>query len=424
MNRKTVAYAAVLLVSLVVMSTLLHHGVVQGQEPTPTPVPESLIERMTRLAVEDPAALMELLSTQDPAMVGPAFTSVFMQSPTQIANGVIGLARLDAGAIGGILAAGPGQDPAALAALGLHVSVDAWLPDDVPQAGEDRHSPGVWHSLGSGGPVENILGKFKRSIPNAQVAVGEIPTGTLQGLTDLPDGFVAQSFLGLSASGYLESDFIVGHITFFVEKAWLQSNNVHQWSLQILRFDEPKEAWRPVQARRVREDESRVYFNATVAAFSKWVVGGSPAPPAAMFRIENLTFSADSRTNEPTTIQVSVTNLASNEAELNLPLSVNGQVHSIVQDVFGPDEQRQIVFTFVPRNVGEAQVRVDRLASTINVAEGAPLPPTPEPIASAPEVFERGTGLTTGYIVGAVAGVVIALTAVAAFAGSRRKDGS
>ncbi len=406
------------------MSTLLHHGVVQGQEPTPTPVPESLIERMTRLAAEDPAALLEFLSTQDPAMAGAAFTSVFMQNPTQIANGVIGLARLNAGAIGGILAAGPAQDPAALAVIGLHVAVDAWLPDDVAQAGEDRHSPGVWHTLGSGGPIESILGKFKRSIPNAQVSVGDIPTGTLRGLTDMPDGFVAQSFLGLSASGYLQSDFIVGHITFFLEKAWLESNNVHQWSVRFLRFDEPKEAWRPVQARRVREDESRVYFNATVTTFSKWVIGGSPELPDAMFRIEGLGVSSDSKTNEPTTIQVSVTNLASEESELNLPLWVNGQVHSIVQDVFGPDEQRPIIFTFVPRNVGEAQVRVDRLASTINVAEGAPLPPTPEPLSAAPEVFERGSGLTTGYIVGALAAIVVALTAIAAFAGSRRKNES
>ena len=423
MNRKTIAYSAVLLVSLVVMSTLLHHGVVQGQEPTPTPVPESLIERMTRLAAEDPAALLEFLSTQDPAMAGAAFTSVFMQNPTQIANGVIGLARLNAGAIGGILAAGPAQDPAALAVIGLHVAVDAWLPDDVAQAGEDRYSPGVWHTLGSGGPIESILGKFKRSIPNAQVSVGDIPTGTLRGLTDLPDGFVAQSFLGLSASGYLQSDFIVGHITFFLEKAWLESNNVHQWSVRFLRFDEPKEAWRPVQARRVREDESRVYFNATVTTFSKWVIGGSPELPDAMFRIEGLGVSSDAKTNEPTTIQVSVTNLASEESELNLPLWVNGQVHSIVQDVFGPDEQRPIIFTFVPRNVGEAQVRVDRLASTINVAEGPP-PPTPTPVAAAPEVFERGSGLMTGRIVGALAAIVVSLTAIAAFAGSRRKNES
>jgi hypothetical protein len=423
-NRKTIAYSAVLLVSLVAMSTLLHHGVVQGQEPTPTPVPESLIERMMRLAEEDPAALMQLLAevaAQDPAALGAAFTSVAVQSPESVANALAGLARMNPGVVGSVLAAGPAQDPAALAAIGDYLPVDAWLPDGVPEVGRDRYSNGIWQNIGSGVLVESILAKFSRPIPNARVLVGDIPLGTLGNLKPVPDGFVVTSFISLGTDGYLESDFIVGRLTFFLEKSWLQSNNVHEWAVQIMRFHEPTTSWNPVQAKRLREDESRVYFSAVMPAFSKWVVGGFPAPPDARFRIDDLSVSGDPRTNQPVTVQVTATNLASEEAELSLPLWVNGQVQSAVAERFGPDERRPIIFTFVPRNVGEAELRVDRLVSTINVAQGPPPTPTPTP-PGPPIPPERGYGFPAGVVLGALVALLIVLVTIAGLAGSRRKD--
>ena len=392
------------------------------QEPTPTPVPESLIERI--LTEEDPAALMQLLSeaaAQDPAALGAAFTTAAVQSPERVANALAGLARMNAGLVGSVLAAGLAEDPAVLAAIGDYLPVDAWLPDDVPQAGADRHSPGLWQALGSGDPIESILGKFRRPIPNARVLVGEIPLGTLGNLKPVPEGFVVTSFLSLGTDGYLESDFIVGRLTFFVEKSWLQSNNLHEWALHIMRFDEPTNSWNPVQTKRLREDESRVYFSAVLPAFSKWVIGGFPELPDARFRIDNLTVSGDAKTNQPVTVQVTAANLASEAAELSLPLWVNGQVHSAVAERFGPDETRPIVFTFVPSNVGEAELRVDRLVSTINVAVGPTPTPTPTP-PGPPVPPDRGYGLPAGVIVGALVALLIALTVIATLAGSRRKD--
>ena len=374
-----------------------------------------------RLAQEDPAALMQLLSTQDPATAGPAFTSVLMQNPGQIAAGVVGLAQINASAIGGILAAGPGSDPTALAAIGEHLPVDAWMPAAVPATGEDQHSNGFWHSMGSGEMIESGLGKFSKSIPNSRLTVSSIPLGTLANLTDVPESFVVASFLSLNTDGYLESDFIVGQVTFFLEKSWLQSNNIHEWTAHMLRFDEPTNSWSPVQAKRVREDESRVYFSVMVSAFSKWAVGGFPGLPAPRFRIDDLALSADAKTNQPVTVQVTVTNLTPDDAEISLPLWLNGQVHSIVTERLGPDERRPITFTVLPRNVGDAEIRVDRLATTISVAEGPPPTPTPAPADAALELTERGEGVTTGLIVGAVAALLIGLTVIAGITGSRRK---
>ena len=146
--------------------------------------------------------------------------------------------------------------------------------------------------------------------------------------------------------------------------------------------------------------------------------------PPARFKIEELAISPDAKTNQPMTIQVTVTNLGPEDAEVNLPLWINGQVQAAAREVLGPDERRPVVFTISPRNVGEAQVRVDRLVTTINVAEGPPPTPTPLPVVSDVDSSERGTGLTTGYIIGLVAAVVIGLTLIAGVTGAMRKDES
>ena len=420
MNRKSLALSAALLVSLFFMSTLLGPAVVRGQ----TPESEPLVERMMRLAQEDPAALMEFLSTQDPAMVGAALNAFVVQNPGQVAATFAGLAQINPAVIGGILAAGPGSDPAVLAAIGQHMPVDAWMPEDVAPEGEDRHSAGFWYSMGSGGPIESALGKFSRTIPNARVTFSDIPTGTLANLTDLPEGFIVSSFISLSADGYLESDFVVGHVTFFLDKSWLQSNNIHEWTVHMSRFDEPTNSWSPVQAKRVREDESRVYFSVAISTFSKWVIGGFSGLTAPRFSIDELIVSGDAKTHQPVTVQVTATNLTPDDAHLSLPLWMNGQLVSIASERLGPDERRAVSFAVSPTNVGEAQVRVDRLVSTISVAEGPPPTPTPLPAGAAIEEFERGSGLQIGYIVGVVAAVVVGLTVVAGFTGSRRKGDS
>ena len=392
------------------------------QEPTPTPVPESFVEQMMRLAQEDPAALVQLLGTQDPAVVCPALTGFFAQDPEQIAATISGLARIDPVAIGALLTACT-QDPAALAAIGEYLPVDAWLPDDVPPLGQDRYAGGKWVDLGSGEQVDTIIGNLKRDRPNARVIVGGVPVGTLGNLRPVPEGFAVSSFVTLFADGYLESDFIVGHLTFFLEKSWLQSNNVHEWAVHMLRFDQPTHTWNPVQARRIREDESRVYFSLALPAFSSWVIGGFTEMPETRFRIDDLTVSAQGKTHQPITVQVTVTNLTSGVADLNLPLWVNGQVHSAVFERFAPDERRPIVFTFEPSTVGKAEIRVDRLASSVDVVQGPPPTPTPTPPGPPPPP-ERGSGLPAGIVLGALAALLIVLTGIAALAGSRRPDES
>ena len=403
------------------------------QEPTPTPVPESVIEQMMRLAQEDPAALMQFLSTQDPGAVCATLTPFIAQSPEQVAATFAGLARVAPGPVGGVLAA-CSEDPEVLGTIGEYLPVDAWLPEDAPSIGPDRFATGMWLRLGSGDLVESVLGNLKKERPNAQVNVGPIPLGTLlkaatprpgeqtPTINPVPEGFAVASFISLFADGYLESDFIIGRLTFFLDKTWLQSNNVHQWAVHMLRFDEPTNTWHRVQARRVREDASRVYFSVAMPAFSKWVLGGFSDLPEPRFRIDNLTVSGDLKTYQPITVQVTATNLTAEQTDLNLPLWVNGQIHTAVLERFGPDERRPVVFTVSPIVAGDTHVRVGRLSSTVNVVEGPKPTPTPVPVYAPPPEPQRGAGLPTGIVLGALVALLISLMSIAALAGSKRND--
>jgi hypothetical protein len=383
--------------------------------------PEATGNAVAEAAVRDPVATgnaVAAAASRDPEATGGALVSSAQRNAQATGNALLTASRTNAASTNEALARGPARDPNALASLGEHIPVEPWVPEDTPDVGQSRHGLGVWSDVGSPAPIDNILGKYVKSIPAAKVNVSEIPLGTLQILPPLPDGFVANSFLSLTTDGFLESDFVAAHITMFVEKSWLDSNQIHQWSLQFSRFDEPTSTWRPVQAKRVREDESRVFFSVVVPGFSKWIIAGSAEAPDLRFLVENLTISQDPKTNQPVTIQVEVTNLTPGQAELNLALWVDQQIDFMVRQLFAPDEKLAVVFTLVPINVGTTEIRIDRLIATMDVAEGPPVTPTPIPVILPPEGPQRGTGLAVGLIVGALAAIFFAGTAIAIYLGA------
>jgi hypothetical protein len=206
-------------------------------------------------------------------------------------------------------------------------------------------------------------------------------------------------------------------VTLFVEKNWLSSNKVHEWSLQFNRFDESSSQWRPVQAKRVREDESRVFFSVVVPGFSQWTITGSQDAPEVTFLIENLTIGPrDPKAGEDVSIQVDVTNLTDQEQELNLALWLNDQIDSMKRIIFLPGDKRPVPFIIQPRE-GEFDVRVDRLRGTMSVAP-SDIPPTvvaPPVVSLTPA--ERGSGATVGVIIGLLAAIFVGGSAASVLLG-------
>ncbi len=374
---------------------------------------------LANAAVRDPVATGNAVAeaaVSDPESTGTALTSSVKNNAEATGNAVIAAAGRNAASTGAALAAGPAKDPEALAQVGVFIPVEPWVPETEPPLGDDPNSAGFWEDVGSPAPIDNILGKYTRSIPDAKVNVSDIPMGTLAGMTPLPDGRVVNSFLSLTTDGFLEGDFVAAHVTLFVEKSWLSANNIHEWSLQFTRFDEPSAQWRPVTAKRVREDETRVFFSVVVPGFSQWTITGSEDVPEVQFLIENLTIGPrNPKAGDEVAIQVDVTNVSNQELELNLALWLNDQIDSMRRDVFQPGVKRPIAF-FIHPKAGEFEIRIDRLRSTMSVAPGE-FVPTPVPPVVVVTPGERGAGVTVGIVVGFLAAVFVAGAAAALFLG-------
>ena len=80
----------------------------------------------------------------------------------------------------------------------------------------------------------------------------------------------------------------------FVDKSWLDSNQVHKWSIQFSRFDENLDAWVPSPSKRIREDEDRLTFAVVVPGFSTFAITGSRDLPDLPFAIANLRVGPES----------------------------------------------------------------------------------------------------------------------------------
>jgi PGF-pre-PGF domain-containing protein len=305
--------------------------------------------------------------------------------------------------------------------------------------------------VGSPAPIERILARYARAFPAAKVVVAdvlELPAG----VPPLPAGRKLNSLLTLSPQGFTDDDIITAHATLFVEKSWLEANQVHEWSIQFSRFDEEQSAWRPATAKRVREDEERVFFSVVIPGFSLWAISGSEEVPEVEFRVDDLTITpASAPVGESITVQVQVTNLTSEPAEFNIALWLNSLVDTTKAVPVAPNKTVPVTFTVEP-NEGSYEVRIDRLLGNfvvgpaipvavpvvavevpatpvampaIAAVAAEPLPvaaPPPDAPAVTPVVIpppERGVGVIVGIIVGVLVAVGVVGTVVAIYLGAR-----
>lgn len=96
--------------------------------------------------------------------------------------------------------------------------------------------------VSSPAPLERILGKFRSSLTNVRTTVQDIAFD--QDLFDQNfPGQVFNSSFSINIENVDPGDVAAAHVTMFVEKSWLQANNVQKWSVQFNRFDEPSSTW-------------------------------------------------------------------------------------------------------------------------------------------------------------------------------------
>ena len=184
------------------------------------------------------------------------------------------------------------------------------------------------------------------------------------------------AYLSLTPENFTDDDMSAAHATVFVEKSWLDANQVHEWSIQFSRFDDEAGAWRPGTAKRVREDEQRVFYSVAIPGFSLWAISGGATVPPVQFRVDELVISPDRiKEGETVTVSVQVKNTSLEAGEYNAALYLNKLLSESRAVSVGPGETVLVSFTIQPK-AGSYEVRVDRLIGSFDIEA---VPPTPTP---------------------------------------------
>lgn len=318
-------------------------------------------------------------ASEAPAATGVALITSAIESPAATAATLRVSARADVAATAQALAAGPARDPGALALLGEVAPVEAWVPEKGPELGWDPTGQGHWQRVGSPPPIDRILARFSRTLPGAHVAVNVL-SGRPVGVPGLPASRVVSHYLTLAPENFSVDEMFTAHSTFFVEKSWLDANQIHQWSIEFNRFDEDLRTWTPSVAKRVREDEERVFYSVVIPGFSLWAISGAKDTAPRRFRVDELTITpADAREGQPVTVAAQVTNLSDAVGDYNAVLWLDSLANSSLRLRLGPNETLPVEFTVEPA-AGVYEVRIDRLFGSLSVKPAAA--PDPEPAKS------------------------------------------
>ena len=400
-------------------------------------------------STETGAIVLASMADANSTNAGLALIPALAVDTANTVDAIIAAAGIDPGNVTDAMIAGPAQSIVSVAQLGLEgLPVEPWFPEDAPECEESEiftFIEGEWQCVGSPAPVERILARFASGLPGARVNIAdvlELPAG----VPPLPAGRVVANLLTIEPQGFQNPDVQAAHATMFVEKSFLDANQIHQWSVQFSRFDEDASRWVPSSAKRIREDEEKVFFSVVIPGFSLWAISGSVDVPVSKFLVENLTITPPQATEgRPVAVTVRVTNLTDSADEFVASLFLNSVVHGTQSVPLGANGTATVTFRVQPI-AGAYDVRVDRLIGTLQVTvpptptptftprpTATATPPTPTPIVVAvpapitptavpepvitPAVIEpeRGAGLVVGILVGALAAIGVAAVGAAIF---------
>jgi PGF-pre-PGF domain-containing protein len=283
----------------------------------------------------------------------------------------------------------PQPDPSLPPPVKTQVS-DVLTTYDVPDTGEL-----VWARLvGSPAPIEKIFGRFARRLTDIQLEVEDLP-GKPPEAPDLPSGSIVNAFFRIDVRNASPEDLQHAHLTLFVSKNWIKQNQVHDWSIQLNRFDPQLNIWVPFPTKRVLEDEERVFYTMVAPGFSVYALTGSVGLPPQTFEVTDLTIApavpSVAAPGQDVTVSARVRNLSNSRAVYPANLWVDRSIEAVQAVLLEGGETRTVSFTLRRSEIRTYRVRVERLLGEFAVGT-QPLTPTPTP---APTVTPTSTQTAT-----------------------------
>ena len=364
----------------------------------PSPTPPPAVQEILEVFEESPEQAGELvgqIADDDPEEAGDLIAETALHDLQATGLIVCEAVKGHAGGIGRALGHGAGQDAGTInralgtvagdgdcvSQLGGEIPVGPWIPEQPPQEGQDPTGEGEWQDVGSPAPVENVLARFFNPMEGAKTNIVN-HEGRPAGTEPLPPDRMPYAFVDIGHENFDNEDVVTAHATISVEKEWLTANQVHQWSVQFSRYNDTTSAWTPTQAKRVNEDDAKVYFTVTVPGFSLWAIHGSTEAPAAVFDEDNLSVAPLAvNAGQLVVVSVDVTNKTVESATYFANLWVDSQIGRTDEVVIGAGQTTTVNVPLIVDAPGSYQIRI---GSQILDAPLIVVAPGVEPTVAAP----------------------------------------
>jgi hypothetical protein len=194
----------------------------------------------------------------------------------------------------------------------------------------------------------------------------------------LPTGMIDNSFFRIELGEVSSQDVVAAAAIAFVDKSWLDSNQVHKWSIQFSRFNENLDAWVPSPSKRIREDAERLTFAVVVPGLSTFAITGSRDLP---FAIANLSAGLESHMEgKQIDVVASVSNSGAETAVYPAVLWVDGSIEAAKTVSVDAGGTAEVAFV-LSRPAGTYSIRLGRQINDVSVAAPIPRPPATGGIA-------------------------------------------
>jgi PGF-pre-PGF domain-containing protein len=231
-------------------------------------------------------------------------------------------------------------------------------------------------------PVEQLMIKTNKALEDVSATVEIAEQQPADVLAALPSGQIVRAYITIDFENATPEDIALGHMSFYVEKEWLEQNSVHKWAVAAYRYDPELNQWITLPTKRVNEDDTYVYYTVIITRFSTFAISGSQTIPAPIFQVTSLEISpAEAEVGDTVTISADITNTSASADVYAATLWLNSTVEAGKDVQVGAGATETVSFTVSPAAEGSYEVRVDRLMGTLNVSTPVPTPePEPEPI--------------------------------------------
>ena len=239
--------------------------------------------------------------------------------------------------------------------------------------------PFLWvEGVASPAPIDKVILRFARPVQAVRIQVEDLSEKPSDA-PDLPAGLITSEFFRIDLENATAEDVRQGHITFYVEKSWLEANQIHKWSVLLYRLDPEAGRWVSFPTRRIRDDATRVFYTAPVSGFSDFAITGSPELPPVRFEVKDIRIStAIAQVGQEIGIQVLLASLTAQDDVYVANLWLNNQVEA-TKTVFIPAGGTTAVAFTVQQPVGTYDVRIARQLGSFEVQTGV-VTPTPTAI--------------------------------------------